>query len=404
MRFLGLSTRKDLVRMVRDPVGLVTWITLPVIMTVMMALVFREGDPIPRGKLLFVDHDNTLLSSLLSSAFSREPLSRMITVERMEEAPARERMNAGEASAMLVVPKGFTDDFLRRKATKLQLVKNPSAWIMPEMIDQTVGILVEGGYYLQRMFGSEFDRMANGRPSELVVAAASVRVNRMLREYEQYINPPLVELETRVIVEQKKRPPFAVLFFPGMLMFGLFGLAVSRSEDIWREKALGTLRRAMTTPQSLAAYFGGKVLAIGVVTSGIGALGLALARAGLGAEIVNPALALVWAPCAGMSFFLLNVLIQMAASDQRSGVMLSSLLLFIFGMVGGMFFPFEMMPEWLASVGKFAPNGWMILRFKEMIHGPVAAGAVAGQFGAVAVLNVMAFAFVCRRLRSWGMA
>ncbi|MBI4909403.1 MAG: ABC transporter permease [Acidobacteria bacterium] len=404
MRFLALSARKDLLRILRDPIALLTWIALPIIMNGMMALIFREGDPMPQGKLLFVDQDQTLVSGLISSAFSREPLSRMILVERMDEPAARKRIDAGDASAMLIVPKGFSDAFFQRKQSTLTLVKNPSARIVPEMIQQAVDIVLEGAFYLQRVLGPDFDRFTSGPPSDLAVAAMSVRTNQLMRQFSYYIDPPLIDLETKVIQQQKKRAPFPVLFFPGMLMLALFGLAVSRSEDIWRERAQGTLRRALATPQNMASYFGGKVLALGAVTALIGALGLVLARYALSAEIHNPAAALLWAPCAGMSFYVLNIIIQLAASDPRSGVMLSMLILFICGMIGGSFFPFEMMPAWLAAIGRFAPNGWLVLRFKEMLQGPIDPVQLFYAFGTLVVLNGIAFYLICVRLRKWSVA
>ena len=43
--------------------------------------------------------------------------------------------------------------------------------------------------------------------------------------------------------------------------------------------------------------------------------------------------------------------------------------LFPLVMIGGAFFPFEAMPEWMAGIGRLTPNGWALERFKDIVTG-----------------------------------
>jgi ABC-type multidrug transport system permease subunit len=36
-------------------------------------------------------------------------------------------------------------------------------------------------------------------------------------------------------------------------------------------------------------------------------------------------------------------------------------------MIGGSFFPFESMPKWMATVGSWTPNGWMLVKLKAIL-------------------------------------
>jgi hypothetical protein len=47
-------------------------------------------------------------------------------------------------------------------------------------------------------------------------------------------------------------------------------------------------------------------------------------------------------------------------------------------MVGGSFFPLEVMPEALARVGRWTPNGWALGHFKGILFDTTSAPALLG--------------------------
>jgi ABC-type multidrug transport system permease subunit len=68
-------------------------------------------------------------------------------------------------------------------------------------------------------------------------------------------------------------------------------------------------------------------------------------------------------------------------------------------MIGGCFFPFEWMPDWMARIGRWTPNGWAIVQFKAILAGSIDASHLAvAAIGLVAV-GLLAFAVALRRLR-----
>ena len=111
MPFLLAAIKKDLRRLGRDPLALAISFGIPLVIVTLITLVFGGGQSAPQGRLLVADEDGTLLSQALTSAFSREPLSKMLVLETTGREEGRRRMDRGDASALLIVPKGFSPIF-----------------------------------------------------------------------------------------------------------------------------------------------------------------------------------------------------------------------------------------------------------------------------------------------------
>ena len=78
---------------------------------------------------------------------------------------------------------------------------------------------------------------------------------------------------------------------------------------------------------------------------------------------------MLWITFAGAVMLSYFVLLQLLASGQQAGSLLSNLVLFPLVMVGGSFFPFEAMPEWMAAIGGWTPNGLALVRSRRSSRG-----------------------------------
>jgi len=404
MRFILITARKDLTRALRDPVALVIWIAMPFMMTGLLALAFGGNNPTPQGKLLVDDQDKTIVSGFVSSVFSREPLSKMVLVEAVEYEAGRKRLDAGDASALLVIPKGFSTAFLRSESVALTLWTNPSQRILPGIIKEALSVVVDGGHYVQTLIGKDLAKFTQAPPSELEIARMGLETMRLGRQLSKAINPPLIELQMNVI-EKKDAPavPLPVLFFPGMLMLAIFGMAISMSEDIWRERSLGTLRRALTTSHSVAGFLCGKTISLGIVFTVLATTGIVAGRVALGVPMNSVPLAIAWIVISGIALYLLAALIQVFSSEQRAGVILNGFVLFVLSMMGGTFFPFEAMPKWLAAIGQYTPNGFAVLRFKQILSGTLDTNALLANFAVLFAFVTFIFLLFVRRVSRWAL-
>jgi ABC-type multidrug transport system permease subunit len=184
-----------------------------------------------------------------------------------------------------------------------------------------------------------------------------------------------------------------------MLFLAIMFIAQSFSADIWKERLNGTLRRVLGTPQPAEAALGGKVMATALVLTAIGAVGLTCSVLIFQIPVARPALALVWIVTAGTALYLLMMCVQVLATSERAANVLASMLIFPLAMLGGSFFPFALMPGWLATIGRRTPNGWAVAQLHSLVEGSVTSATLPLSFAGAAIIAAGAFLFVARRVQ-----
>lgn len=411
--FVLASARKDLRRRLRDPLALALWMGIPLVIGSLLVLAsggFGGGDDeTPRAHVLVADQDDSFLSGLLVGAMSSEQ-ARVFRVEQVEAEAGRARLDRGDGSALLVIPAGFGEALLLEEPSVLTLVTNPAQRIMPGLVEETLSLLVDGSFYLHRLLGDEVREIARGPLDGAVtfpdatVAELSTRINERMRGLERWLFPPVIELnavsdEPAGEDQGQDGDPVTMgtIFFPTMLFMALFFVAQGQSEDVWLERAQGTLRRAVTTPPRVGALFLGKILAAGVISAGVVAAGLVVGWASFGLSPSGSLVALAWAVVAGIGLTLLMTLLQLFATSQRGGSLITNVVLFPLLMIGGCFFPFEAMPDWMASIGRFTPNGFALVEFKWLLGGGFELGRLARDLALAALFCGLLFAACSRR-------
>lgn len=401
MRFVWISALKDLRRLRRDPVSLAMWIGIPLIIATLLIVIFGRGESMPQGRLLVADQDDSILSSLLTGGFGRGPLAKMVLIEKVTEEQGRRRMDRGDGSALLIIPKGFGSAFLNRRPMRLMLLTNPSQRILPGIIEEALSITLEAGFYLQLLAGESLDTFHRGNPTDQTVAQTSIAFRRLGERVARYLNPPLMQLETKVAEEKAARTVnFGALFFPGMLFMAILFIAEGLSGDIWKERNRGTLRRLAATAGRLPALLAGKLVCAAAVLCVMAVLALLAARWLVNLPIASYSLAIVWIVVSGASMFLMMLLIQMHASSERTAGVLGNVVVFPLIMAGGSFFPFESMPGWLAAIGRWTPNGWALLYLKSILAGTAQPLPLAIGFAGLGLFSAAAFLLAWRRLRT----
>ena len=384
----------------RDPLALATSLGIPLVLVVIITLVFSGGQATPQGRLLMADEDGTPLSQALTAAFSREPLAKMIVIETTNQENGRRRMDRGDASALLIVPKGFQDAFVQSRPIQLRLVTNPAQQILPNIIQETLSMVVDGGFYFQRLGGLPLRALASGlRPSDDMVAQVSVAFSRLGRSLAKYFNPPLIGLELNVTAEKAENQNVAGIFLPTMLFMGLLFIGNTHALDIWKEQLWGTLRRLASTPASLAAFLGGRLISLALILCAVALVGVGGMRWFAHVPVASVPLATLWLVLSGSAFYLLLVVIAVHASGQRAASVIGNLVVFPLALLGGSFFPFEMMPDWMASIGRFTPNGWAITEFKALVAGSAHATDFVIGAASMTAAGSLLFLLTLRRIR-----
>jgi ABC-2 type transport system permease protein len=189
------------------------------------------------------------------------------------------------------------------------------------------------------------------------------------------------------------------LMFPCMVFMTVMFLAFGSAGDTWREKVSGTLRRMAVTPGSTAHFLAGKLLALAAIYVLIAVVALLASAFLLGTAMYSPVLVILWVVASGGGFYLLLLLLLMSAPSQRAASVLGNMAVMIFAMLGGTFFPFELMPDFMARIGRLTPNGWALDRFREILSGTSSPASLAMSFALLLAAGGVLFLLANWRLR-----
>jgi len=395
--------------------ALLLWLLIPLGVGAGISLAFggRDG-PQPVAQVFIVDEDRTFFSRLLAGAINQA--SGIMRAEEVELAAGRARIEKGEGSALLIIPKGFGEAVLRETPARLTLITNPEQTILPGIVEESLEVFADGVFYIHRVFGDELRMLAAGPPAgsstfpDVDVARLSVSFNQAVQRLQTYLFPPAIDLQTTSAgdAQPQQRPmTLTMLFLPGIVMMSLLFMAQGLSADVWQERAQGTLRRAACAPPGLVTMLLGKMLAWSALILLVAMVILALGMFYLALPLSRLPAALAWSVFSGLAFLLLMLLIQLHATSQRAASILTNSIVFPLLMLGGSMFPTEVMPRWMNSVNRFIPNAWALERLKDILFDRADAASLLAAFSGLSALGLVAFLLSMRRLRrafAWSQA
>lgn len=406
--FLRNSIAKDLRWRFADPISLLIWIGVPLLIGGLMSLAFGNGSKAlaPRPHLLVAGAEDPVFAEMLPSMEDRW------RIERVELPDGKARITAGDASALLVVPKDFGASFLFDQPTELTLFTNPSQRILPGMIQSELEArLVDGQFYMKRLPLPVLTKLRDGKGDLLKTLDQATATSRdsKAKAVRSALFPLLLEVEEektpKQLAQQKARagsattPSVGLLLFPGILFMALMFMAQGMSFDVWREKDQGTLHRLLCSPTGAGTFLLSKILAGGLLMAGVIAIALVLGHLVFGVRLAALPAALGWCTFAGMCILVLFFVVQMLATTSRGANVLSSTLLFPMMMIGGAFFPLDSMPKSLASIGRLTPNGTAVEQLEDILGGSVTAAGFAQATVILAATGGVLFWVATRMLR-----
>ncbi len=347
--------------------AIVIWLAIPFLIGALITAMVDQGDDGgPMGTLLIADQDDSLLSGFVAGAFAQEQLGDLLAVENVTVEEGTSRIEAGEASGFLAIPEGFQDAFLNDTPVTLTLKTNPSQTILPGIIEDVTEIILDLGFYLQSAFGPEIKAIRDSdsleSPTDLFVSDIAVRIQHKIEALEPKLSPILLDLEIVEPPPAEPQPDVALLFLPGIVMMALMFSAQGLSGDYWAEREAGTLRRLVSTPGLLRQFVFGKAIAAAVIITIIAGITLVLGFLYHGVMWNKLLSSMTWITVSGVGFFAWFAALQMLFPNQKAASLLTSILLFPLLMMGGSFFPLDVMPKWIAAIGRMSPNGFVVDR------------------------------------------
>ena len=278
---------KDLRRMRRNPWPLALNLVLPFIITALIGLAFggsSSGKGMGTIKVAIVDEDDSPLSNFLRGGFQQGEAKEFLQPVVLPRAEALAQLNDNQISAVIILPPNFADDYLAAKGgLKIELIKNPAQSFHPAIVEELLGVLVEGLNALALNYGQDLATWVGvfqerELPDFLRLSQIYAQLDERVKAVKDYLSPPLVtyESETKVTkdADEEEQQPLARVFafmLPGMASMFLLFIADASLRDLFREIKFRTLDRFRTMHDRLLTFVFSKV-AVTLVTVTLGGL------------------------------------------------------------------------------------------------------------------------------------
>ena len=326
------------VRTYRHPLNLLWLILLPLVFSLGAGRIFMVDQGPPR--VVVVDEDGTPAAQALIEGLRETPYD----VSLMTREDAERQVLDGRVGTAVVIPAGFARS-VESGHPRLEILQGPS--------------LQHNG--------------AEGRAMALARALAA----------GQTVAAPPVEVETPRPSADPDQFPLMRIFWGIYTMFAL-ATGLQGAAGLHEERAQGTLQRTLTLGVPYAVILAGHGLSlvlVGLVQALVFFTVTGLAGAGWlaagAAELALPVLLVILAG-AGMGMALAGL--ARTAPQVRN---LATILTPALGMLGGGFWPLEVMPGAMQEVARLSPVYWSVEALRE---GFVYAGSVTGQTLPLSVL------------------
>jgi len=361
--------RRDLTRYRRNPLRTALLFALPLVMAGIFALVFGGGGPEQISiRVLLWDEDDSLLTMFAEGAAGRSDEANRLDVVSVG-SEGLEMMEDGDASALIHIPEGFTDAYLAGETTTIEVVKNPSQWFLPKIVDE--GVHLGGGVLSigSRVFRSELEQIAAMRsadsfPTDLVVAGLSTGINSRLFELDGVLFPPIITLETNPTAETEDTESvdtstgdILALFLPGFAIMGVLFIAQNATRDILRDRETGLLRHLLTSPVSPSQILIAKCVSV-ILVCAAGFLLLVGISAATGLDWGSPVAVAAIAIATSVAASGTLLLIMSLVGSERQGDALTTIVIIVWSMLGGVFFPLSQMPSFIKPLSVSTLTYW----------------------------------------------
>jgi ABC-type multidrug transport system permease subunit len=358
-------------RMFRDPGRVLLLAAIPVTLALIEYAAFgnmaRTGK-LPPTRVLLLDEDSTFASNAVGQFFTGGQMKEYFTLAAVDSRDAAKRQfTTSEASALIVIPKGFQTNLLENRDAPIQLYKNPIQTFSPQIVESMLDVSSSIGNALYAQATQPLAQIkalvdAGKEPTADDIAAisrgffeAGKRLSRLtaLQDLDITVKRP-AGASTRSFSDPTA---FFGFMFPGLVLFGLMFISQALALRLLRDRTTGLQRRVLMAPVSRGAQIAGNalylVVGLVVLLALLGLIGVVVFRI----RLREPLTLLVF----GIGFALFASALQLAiaarATSDRGAQGLAGVVIMVLALLGGTFVPADNYPPFLQSVALAMPNG-----------------------------------------------
>ena len=319
MRGLVALTAANLRSFTRDRAALFWTFFFPVIFVILFGTIFAGGSS--DYSLGWVDEDGSPPAAMLREAFvANAPVE--LTDGTLEES--RARMSAGDLDGILVIPQGLAAAIEAaqggggQKPVAVTIITDPSRSGTSQAVQQ----------------------IATG-----LVMAANLQLSGAT---------PILTVDVETL--QTSRLNSVSFFVPSILAMALMQLGIFAAIPLVEQREKLILKRLNATPLPRWTLVGSNVIVRLLIAAAQTAIIVGIGVAVLGVEIVgNWALIAGFVVLGALSFTAIGYVIASFARTEEAANGMTQIVQLPLMFLSGIFFPLEVMPDWLRGIATFLP-------------------------------------------------
>ncbi|MDE3144714.1 MAG: ABC transporter permease [Bacteroidota bacterium] len=330
MRVLKFLLQKELRQIFRDKATIRALFFMPMIQLLIMPL--AADYEIKNINLGVVDHDHSeysrkLVNKIISSGYFR---LRDYSPTFQQGLHAIEK---DKTDLILEIPANFERDIVKENEANLFVAVNAINGVKAGLGSAYIQSIIQGYNQDIRLQWMQFPRF-DQRPTIEVT-------------FSDWFNPNM---------------NYRVFMVPGILVLLVTIIGSSfASNNIVREKEMGTIEQINVTPIKKWQFILGKLIPFWILALAVLTIGLTIARLVYGIVPIGHYITIyIFASIYLLAILGLGLLLSTYAQTQQQSMLVAFFITMIFNLLSGLFTPIESMPYWAQVITKFNPVSYFI--------------------------------------------
>jgi ABC-2 type transport system permease protein len=357
MRKVAVLAWLNLQQLFRDRSQLIGSIALPLILTLAFGMMLGGGER--KVPIAFADADHSRVSAEIAAALP----SSAYDLQRLSAEDASAAVADGKATAAVIIPKGFGASVMRGTHVKIVLVKDPvsnTSLAVSQAVQGAAQRMAGDSIAVQNVAGMYGGAGPNGYTAMGDPGRGDVYTYARTRwSPKPPVSVRVVDVQQSAVRGDSQIATGFSQYSLGFTITFMVFIALAGASGFLEERELGTFPRLLTTPTGRGTLLSGKILGIFATTAVQAAVmigvGVAVFKVPWGNDMLGVALVL---GAHGLAATGLGVMLSTMVRSRGQLSALTSVLAIAMAMLGGCYWPIEIVPPLMRTVAMVTPNYW----------------------------------------------
>lgn len=373
----------ELKRLLQKPQSYLIMFGMPIVFTLLFGNLLNNSSE-SKIKLMLVDEDKTVLSQAYGDQLKYETI---FTVQTASLSTARKQVQDKQASGIIKIPKGFQSRIIADERTEVVFLRNPNfttGAVVKQILANTLRNIeteVTASLSWSKYSGEPWEGMYKKIDQEVSAVPVSLQKETVANKQTQ----------TKMSNVAERASGFSIMFVMIVMMSATGSMLEARRMGIWYRMLSAPVSRVQVLSGYLLSFFligwlqfgllmlftnwffhvqWGNLLGLLVLVSAmlLAIIGLALLVAGLVRTV-----------------------------EQQSS--LGNLLVVSTCMIGGVYWPLEIEPQFMQRMADFVPQTWAMRGFTELIAKGGSSIDIMSYTGILLLFAIIFFSIGLTRIR-----